>query len=153
MTSDDLFLLKLTAWRENRSSSFAMQSVINAIMNRAAKHSETVYDVCTDRLQFSSVTALGDSQTVAWAKRKTPADWQAWQTAEQLVESAESGTLEDLTHGATMYYAPRGLRGAEIDPVPFDLPDGTAVSFPKSWNRAAVKFETEIAGQLFFMEV
>lgn len=154
LTDDDRFLLKLTAWRENRGAGEnGMQSVMNVILNRAAKRGESVYDVCTDRLQFSSVSTPGDPETALWSKSKNPADWAAWLDAARLVAFAVAGSLEDLTGGATDYYAVHGLAASEQSEQPLQLPTGITVPFPRTWDRTKLKFTRLIGGQAFFVEV
>lgn len=150
MTPDDRTLLKLTIWRENREGGNAgMQSVANAILNRSQKHGEAVYDVCTDRLQFTSITGTADPELSLWAKKAHAVDWAAWQLAEAIVVSAENGALADLTGGATVYYAPARIKTTKR----FLLPGGQDVPFPEGWNPQALKYTVTVEGQLFFDEV
>lgn len=129
MNVSDQFMLALTAWRENRGGGrTGMQSVMNVVMNRAAKSHETPYQVCVARLQFSSITARADPQLVNWP---LPADPQ-WQTALALAESAVNGELADITNGATSYYA-------------------LSMKVPPYWA-ASMTPTAEIAGQKFFRE-
>jgi len=145
----DIVIMAVTAWRENRGGGVpGMQSVINAITNRANRDKVSMYTECVRRLQFSSMTAVGDPELVLW-----PQDTDTlWLQALQMAQQAVNGTLADLTHGAVDYYAPKGLLAGRQDPVPFVLPDGTPVAFPKGWNRKALTFTAEIEGQLFFRE-
>ena len=154
LTGDDRFLLKLTAWRENRGAgSDGMRTVMNVILNRAAKHKRSPYEICTQRLQFSSLTAPGDAGTVAWPQFANTDDWDAWNASGQLADAAAAGTLEDATGGATVYYAPRSMRPEDCDSRPFQLPAGVSVVWPKGWDRTKLRFTREIGGQLFFVEV
>ena len=57
----------LCAWRENRSGGrVGMQSVLNVLANRARRDNTSMYAEAVRKLQFSSMTARGDSQTVLW---------------------------------------------------------------------------------------
>jgi hypothetical protein len=101
----DQFIVALCAWRENRGGGIpGMQSVINCIANRMKARSETGYEVVTLPFQFSSMTAPGDPQLDLYPRRLKPG-WTEWLAAQQLAEEALNGTLEDITDGATSYYA------------------------------------------------
>lgn len=122
-------MVALTAWRENRGGLRpGMQSVINVIMNRAAKSHETPYQVCVARLQFSSITDRADPQLTVWPLPNDP----QWLTALSLSESALNGELADITNGATSYYA-------------------LSMKVPPYWA-ASMTPTAEIAGQKFFRE-
>lgn len=150
LTPDDVFMLKLTAWRENRGAGTpGMHSVMNAILNRALKRGQPVYEVCTAPLQFSSISAPGDPETGLWPNAAKAADWQAWQIAGTLAAAAAAGRLVDLTDGATLYYAPRGIQTTRQ----FRWLDGSMVPFPESWDPARVRPLCSLGGQLFFAEV
>jgi hypothetical protein len=140
------FTLALTAWRENRGAGDAgMQSVINVIMNRAAKHGTSPYAECVKPLQFSSMTAKGDLELTLWPRE----DDVEWGRAQDLAVAACGKALEDITQGATLYYAPRGQEWKKR----FTLPSGSEVVFPDSWNLSAVHYVGTIGEQLFFREV
>ena len=149
MTIQDQVFMAVTAWKENRGGlTPGMQSVINVLMNRAVRHRTSVYAQCVAKLQFSSMTAPGDPELVAWAAENDA----QWQNALAIAASAASGVLPDITSGSIDYYAPHGLTASRIDPIPYTLPNGTQIPFPKGWNRSVLTFEAEIAGQLFFRE-
>jgi spore germination cell wall hydrolase CwlJ-like protein len=98
----DLFMITLTAWRENRGGGEeGMQSVMNTIVNRARIHGMTFYDVCTLHDQYSSVTYPTDPETAIYAVKSDP----QWAIARGLAAQAAAGTLVDITDGATSYYA------------------------------------------------
>jgi N-acetylmuramoyl-L-alanine amidase len=102
VTLSDQFVLALTCWRENRGGGWeGMQSVANVVMNRAAHRKTSPYAECVRPWQFSSLTAKGDPELVLWPG---PADT-SWQTALSIAQAAADGTLEDITEGATSYYA------------------------------------------------
>lgn len=147
MRDQDVVVLALTAWRENRGGGgVGMRSVMNVILNRVAQRKTSAWVECLRPLQFSSMTAPGDPELGLW-----PADEdKQWQDALDLAQSAAREKLYDATQGATLYYAPRGIgeTGKTIT-----LPDGRVVPFPASWNEAAVQYTATIAGQVFFREV
>lgn len=101
---DDLNILARTAFGENRSGGeIGMQSVINVILNRAAKPGwwgDTPRSVCLKPYQFSCwlpddpnyelLTVVGD-------------DNPAFAVALKLAAQALSDGLPDLTNGATYY--------------------------------------------------
>jgi len=125
-----------------------MQSVINVVMNRSIRDRVSPAAECERRLQFSSMTAAGDPELALWPQDSDT----LWLQALQMAQQAKNGTLADLTNGSIDYYAPKGIAPSRQDPVPFTLPDGTEVPFPKGWNRAVLTFQAEIADQLFFRE-
>jgi len=126
MTIQDQVIGALTAWRENRGGGTpGMQSVINVLVNRAAKRGTSVYAEAVRRWQFSSMTAPGDPNLDLFPADNDP----QWQQA--LILAVEAATsLQDITGGATSYYA---------------------LSMPKPPYWAASMTETcRIAGQVFF---
>ena len=136
----------LCAWRENRNHGIpGLQSIINVLHNRAMRDKTSMYHEATERLQFSSMTARGDSGTISWPTDNDP----LIPVIEDMINRANAGTLPDITNGATLYYAPNAI----ITDKTYTLPDGSKVFFPKDWNPAAVKFEARIGDQLFFHEV
>ena len=143
MTIQDEVILALTAWRENRGGGTAgMQSVMNVILNRAAKRATDAYTECIRPMQFSSMTAHGDPELTLWPADADP----QWQTALQMAQRASTGSLPDLTGGATLYYAPKGIQSS----VTFTLPDGSVIPFPSTWNENVCKYTATIADQVFF---
>ena len=102
MTIQDQVIGALTMWRENRGGGIAgMQSVLNVLMNRAAKRGTSVYAEAVRKLQFSSMTAAGDPNLILFPSDADP----QWQEALSLVAQGAAGTLQDITGGATSYYA------------------------------------------------
>ena len=73
---------------------------------------------------------LGDPNTVLFGRPERALDFQAWQIALELAAQAAAGTLEDITGGATNYYA-------------------ESMKEPPYWAASMTK-TCEIAGQLFF---
>ena len=102
MTVADQFLLALTAWRENRGGGYeGMQSVANVVLNRARKRGDSPYEECIRPWQFSSITAKGDPELVLWPTLNDP----EWKIAQTIAQDAADGKLDDITGGATFYYA------------------------------------------------
>ena len=60
------------------------------------------------------------------------------------MEQASEDTLDDLTAGSTLYYAPYSLQDAGA----IDLPNGNSISFPRGWNPAAVAYQAKIGNQV-----
>lgn len=103
---DDVNILARTAYGENRGGGVeGMQSVLNVIMNRAAHagwFGSTPREVCLKPLQFDCwmpsdpnfhlITTINDSLPV-------------FASAMALAQSALDGMLEDITNGATYYFA------------------------------------------------
>ena len=130
MTVQDQAIAALTIWRENRGGGIpGMQSVLNVIMNRAKKRGTDVYTEAVRKWQFSSMTAPGDANLILYPAGSDP----QWQQALALTKQADAGTLEDITGGATSYYAPAGM------------PDGKAPDWVATMTQTAV-----IAKQIFF---
>jgi hypothetical protein len=146
INSIDTTFLAVTAWKENRGGlTPGMQSVINVICNRATARGTSPYQECVRPKQFSSLTEENDPELILWPSVTDP----QWEEAQSLAQLAALGTLEDITSGATLYYAPAGQKWT----ARFTLPGGTVVPFPDDWNESAVHFTVEIASQLFFREV
>lgn len=102
MTIQDQVIGALTAWRENRGGGVVgMQSVINVLVNRATHRGTDVYSEAVRRLQFSSMTAPGDPNLILYPVDNDP----QWVQALALTALASRGSLEDITGGATSYYA------------------------------------------------
>jgi len=142
MTIQDQVITALTAWRENRQyGKPGLQSVINVIVNRAARVSP--YAVCTQHAQFSSISMPGP-ESYLWPGDQDP----QWLEALSLASQAAAGTLVDLTNGSTLYYAPHGISSN----VTYKLPSGITVSFPQHWNPDVITYQAEIGEQLFFTQ-
>ncbi|WP_420239248.1 cell wall hydrolase [Telmatobacter bradus] len=143
MRALDQVILALTIWRENRSGGqLGMHSVASVILNRAAQRKTSVYYECVRPWQFSSLTAHGDPELAIWPEEKDA----FWLAAQEVAVQAATGVLADITHGATMYYAPAGKQWKKR----FALPGGKQVAFPDDWNEQSMAFTGLIAEQLFF---
>jgi len=127
LTIQDQVIGALCCWRENRGGGVpGMQSVFNVLMNRAAQRHTDVYTEAVRRLQFSSMTAAGDPNLILY-----PADLDPqWAEALMLAQQADSGLLDDITGGATSYYA-------------------LSMTTPPYWATGMTETVT-IAGQKFF---
>lgn len=102
MTEVDIISAALCSWKEARGGGVpGMTSVINVLLNRAAKNKRSVYAEVYDPFQFSSMSYAHDPQLL---KQPVPSDPQ-WQIAVTLAISASTGALEDITNGSTHYYA------------------------------------------------
>jgi spore germination cell wall hydrolase CwlJ-like protein len=109
MNTQDTYLWSLCIWREARNSQAGMLAVAWVLWNRlqAGKWGKTMTDVVTERLQFSSMTALGDPETVVWPNsHQSPGDLAAWQYALSCPALViGSGQSQDPTSGACFYFA------------------------------------------------
>jgi hypothetical protein len=149
MTIQDQVTSAFTIWKENRGGGTAgMQSVLNAIMNRVAKNGTDAFTECLKPLQFSSMTAKGDPELTIWPTKSSPNDWAMWLEALGLAAQEAAGTLEDLTNGATLYYAPASIKSTQT----ITLPNGQTIPFPEGWNKNVVTYTVTIQGQVFFRE-
>lgn len=143
MTPEDIFMTRLTAWRENRGGGYeGMQTIVNVIVNRAAHRGTSPYAECIRPWQFSSITATGDSQLTLYP---SIADAQ-WKLAESIVQDAADGKLPDITDGAVLYYNPAAI----VTDQTITLPTGETIPWPKTWNRDAVTYIKEISNHRFF---
>ena len=84
-----------------------MQAVMNVIQNRAGGNPSNFYAQATRPAQF---TSLSSSSTAGFFKDYSPLIAKArhsvsWKTAQKIVDVAFDGKLDDLTRGATHYYA------------------------------------------------
>lgn len=136
----------LCAWRENRNHGMVgIQSIVNVLRNRSVRDNTTMYAEAVKKLQFSSMTAKGDPELTLWPADSDP----QYAQAEQMVTQSQAGQLTDLTEGSTLYYAPAGIGTTSKT---FELPNGSVVHFPDTWNVDAVIYVTTIGSQLFFRE-
>ena len=140
----DRGMLAVTIWRENRGGGrTGMQSVVNVILNTCEKRGHSVYAECTAPERYSSVTVHSDPETTLYGAESDA----SWQLAMSLAGDAEN--LEDITGGATLYYAPAGIAHEKK----ITLPDGSEEWFPPGWDPARVQFTARIASQIFFREI
>jgi N-acetylmuramoyl-L-alanine amidase len=131
MEAIDTTLLALCMWREARGEGRAgMEAVGCALRNRVNRDKSSYYAEATKRLQFSSITAPGDPELGLWP---SVSDAQ-WQIALVLAGDMGSNVIEDVTQGATLYYA---------DSIPF----------PRTWDRSKVRETVKIGRHIFFVEL
>lgn len=127
MSVEDIAILALTCWRENRGGGYVgMQSVANVVVNRKNARSSSLYAECIRPWQFSSMTAKGDPQLATWPDENDP----QWIQALNIAQQASEGTLPDITLGATSYYA-------------------ASMDTPPDWA-AQMQFTVTIEGQKFY---
>jgi hypothetical protein len=113
-------------WREARGQSLAVKNAIwHVIQNRTAddqrRWPRTISGVICQHMQFSSMTAPGDPNLVAWPVEPIPgqtgsADWQAFLDCQTVVESPLNA---DPTNGANMY------ESEPADKLPYWTKDAT----------------------------
>ncbi len=104
----DLVMLALTMWREAQGEGReGMRAVGHVIRNRVLNGSEPWDVVITKKWQFSSISVLGDGETIDWPDRNDPqAKQDAWVLAMQLAGPIFEGTDEDITSGSLWYFNP-----------------------------------------------
>jgi len=130
-TPADYCLLALTIWREARGEGLnGMKAVACVVRNRAKRRNSSYYIECVRPWQFSSLTDPKDPQLANWPK---PED-STWQTAQILAGSVIDGHTDDITGGATMYYA---------DSIPF----------PASWDKSKLRETVKLGNHTFFQEI
>lgn len=92
-------LLLIVAWREARGDGRdAMRAVAHVIKNRADQWGGDLIHQITNKNQFSSMSVLGDSQTIVWPNEADVVNLAA------LIDNIVSGVDSDNTSGA-LYYA------------------------------------------------
>ena len=150
MNDREKHLFAECCWKENRAGGIkGMQSIGCVILNRANMHRAPIDSIIMQPKQFTSMSVKSDPEFGVDPSKSTGTDAIAWKVAQELAAKADAGTLEDITHGSTLYYAPKGIKTNKY----FKLPSGEIVLFPQTWNPEAVKFQVTIAGQLFFTAV
>jgi N-acetylmuramoyl-L-alanine amidase len=131
MNHADYALVALTLWREARGEgTTGMTAVACVIRNRVHKHNSTPFAQCVKKWAFSSITDPKDQQLTLYPVDTDP----QWQQAQLIAGNVLDGQTQDITSGATLYY------------------DGS-ISFPSSWNLAAVKAVGKIGRLNLFREV
>jgi len=94
-------LLALTMWREARGEGReGMYAVGCVVRNRVVANDWEL--VMAKKRQFSSLTAPGDAMLVQWPLQGDL----PFETAMELAEAIYSGSLPDITEGATHYFNP-----------------------------------------------
>ncbi len=151
MTDAEIKLLATVAWKENRHGQIpGMQSIINNVMNRVGHHRypNTIEGVIMQPSQYTSMSVKSDPEYSVDPSESTGIDLLAWGNAQELAEQENAGVLPDVIFGATLYYAPKGIKTDKK----IMLPTGEEIPFPQTWNTRAVKYAATIAGQVFFTE-
>jgi len=131
MTPADIFMTALCLWREARGESEQGTTAVGCVIrNRAAKHKTSPYAEIVRPWAFSSITAHGDPQLSTWPKESDP----TWIAAQKIAATVLNESAPDVTGGATLYY-------------------DDSISFPKTWNRAAVEPTVKLGRLNFYREV
>src|SRR5580693_4115130 len=108
ITVQDQIIAAVTIWRENRGGGEpGMHSVMNVVVNSAAKYRRSWWDECTFPYRYSSMTAKGDPELTLFARDAKPDP--TWALALSVASQAANGVLSDITNGATLYYNPMAL--------------------------------------------
>lgn len=150
MTDAEITLLATVCWKENRRGQIpGMTSIINVVQNRVEKHGKTIEEIVMAPWQFTSMSVKSDPEFSVDPSKSHGADLSAWTEAQDLAQQASNGSLQDITLGSTLYYAPKGIKTNKT----ITLPTGEIVPFPQTWNANVVKYATTIAEQIFFKEI
>ena len=104
MYETDLTILALTVWREARGENYqARLGVAMSVLNRVERPKwwgKNVWDVCTKKWQYSSLTAPGDPQLVLWP---TGTD-KSWLECVEITREALAGKFQHPFPGADSYH-------------------------------------------------
>jgi len=131
VTHADYALTALCLWREARGEgNTGMLAVACVIRNRVNKHGSTYYAQVVKPWAFSSITAHGDPQLSSFPQESD----QQWIQAQLIAGNVMDRGVEDITNGATLYF-------------------DDSISFPKTWNRAAVAPLGKIGRLNLFREI
>ena len=152
MTDAEIKLLATVAWKENRRGQIpGMTSIINVVQNRVGhrNYPSTLEGVIMQPKQFTSMSVASDPEYKVDPAQSKGVDLAAWKTAQDLAALAAAGTLEDITHGSTLYYEPKSI----VTHATITLPNGETIPFPHTWNPAKARYQATIAGQVFFTEL
>jgi len=130
MTHADVFMLALCLWREARGEGKDGQIAVACVVrNRVIKRMSNYYTEVVKPWQFSSITAKGDPQLSLFPNSLDT----AWKQCQELAEAICNGTIQDVTGGATLYYA---------DSIPF----------PASWDKSKLTQTVKLGHHTFFVE-
>lgn len=164
ITAEDKVLMKLTMFREDSGGGLdGMRAVGHVIYNRALKRKQSIYKVCTQPWQFSSINCPGGGKEQTgipplvtaeevtrlklrlndylmfrnilsdWPQEGT-SDWTLYQSLEKVVLDITSDVDLDITNGATMYYA-------------------SSMTKPPKWDFTKLVFTGEIGEQKYYREI
>lgn len=152
MTDEEITLLATAAWKENRRGKIpGMISIINVVQNRVGhrNYPNTLAGVIMQPKQFTSMSVKSDPEYGVNPAQSKGSDLTAWMMARGLALDAADSKLADLTHGSTLYYAPKSI----VTHATITLPTGETIPFPQTWNPSKVRYKETIAGQVFFIEL
>lgn len=97
-----IFIMALCIWREARGEGYeGMRAVAHVIKNRVTQ-TKSIYDVVTERWQFSSMTAKNDPQLDLYPGIEETRFTEAVSICNLVVDESDT----DLTQGATHYFNP-----------------------------------------------
>lgn len=103
----EAFMLALVIWREARGEGDeGMVAVGRVIANRVAHGWGDWIKVITAPAQFSSISIMGDPQTVKWPQVPDKAWERAQELANAFVGHSGEALAPDPTGGATFYWNP-----------------------------------------------
>ena len=150
---EDQFMATLMAYREAAGSGDAqLTAVLCVARNNAIRHKTSFFAEVTKAFRYSSINCpvnvadyikknkLTELQQIINALGKYPSDtntveWTAWKHIAAIVAGILSGATEDITNGATLYYATNMM------------------DFPKNWDASKVVFTVQIGAQRFYREL
>lgn len=99
----EIFLLALCAWREARGEGLdGMVAVMHVVRNRCWAWHKGWQRAITEHGQFSSMSVVGDSQTITWPE----AGDVSFGIAMAQAAAVHNGAGDDPTNGALYYWNP-----------------------------------------------
>jgi len=120
-----------------------MTAVACVIRNRVNKHGSTPMAQVIKPWAFSSITAKGDPELTLY-----PSDSDAqWLQAQQIAQRVLDGHTDDITGGATLYYAPKSIQTSASIQIPSGI-----IRWPAKWNPQAVTYACTVGNQVFWVE-
>src|SRR5258708_2781286 len=143
MSHSDYFMLALCLWREARGEGKDGQIAVACVVrNRVHKRMSSYYVEVVKPLQFSSITDKGVQDKTGGYLRKPDPQLSlypnsldtAWKQCQEMAEVVCDVTIQDITNGATLYYA---------DSIPF----------PPSWDKSKLIQTSKIGHHTFFREL
>jgi spore germination cell wall hydrolase CwlJ-like protein len=100
-TNSDFTVLALTLYREARGEGEqGMLAVGCVIRNRAIAYNKSIFEICTAKNQFTSMTVHDDPETTLWPSVSDV----AWKSAQDIASKILNIGTQDITGGA-LYYA------------------------------------------------
>jgi N-acetylmuramoyl-L-alanine amidase len=108
MHSVEVVFMALTIWREARGElRQAKLGVAFCIMDRVHRPSwwgDDVLSVIFKRLQFTSMTHVGDPQLTAWPDKRRLQDWAAWLECLDVAQAVLEDRVPNPVQGADTYH-------------------------------------------------